>query len=1135
MDATTPPIEPLDALGVTADAKARVEETFTLAARHLDPSLVDVLRILGFDKEFASAQGSHLYDAAGRAFLDFHTGEGFASLGHNHPGVREVLQATLAADLADGVQIHYSALAGMLAEALTERLPAPLEAVFFASTGAEAVDSAMKFARAATGRPCLISCDSSFHGVTLGPLSLVGDDFFKDGFGPLLPGCARVPFGDLDRLEAELRRKDVAAFFVEPIQGREVTLPPDGYLKAAQDLCRRYGTLFVADEIQTGLGRTGKWFALEHWALEPDFVLVGKALSGGYMPVAAMITTRAIYQRAVGALERSYVHQSTYGRNRLSMAAGLATMRIIERDGLVEHTARIGALLRDGLLKLQHSHEMISEVRARGLMIGIELGAPSTRAARVNWRLIHMASEGLFPQLIVIPLHRDHRVITMAAGKNDVIKLLPPLTLSESEANTFLQALDAVLGDCESHSKNWGVVRDIAVATLRRRGTPQKKQPEAMPADSTPCRGTPVDLSRDDVCLVTGASGFIGGRLAQRLASDGHQVRCLVRAGSDTSRLEPLDVEIALGDLRSERSLARAVEGCNYVFTAARSFPTGRPRRRSRRPTCTARAACSRPPSARRSSASSTSAPPTSTAIPTARPIEETHTASGFRNWYAQTKLRAEAEVRRVEAEHSLDVVILRPATVYGPGSSDVVGEIARAMRARNMLLVGGGRAVAGLCYVDNLIDAAVLALAPRSRAGPAFNVSDGLDVTWREFTDGLAEGLGYVQGPVERALLDRERRRLLARARLPLPAQDDRRHHAATALPPSRAGARQQPGLQQPQGARAARLGAACRLCRRARRDARLAAQRVPRAPPEPDRRRGAAERPPRGGRSASVVARVKERDEDGFRPRRRTICWHDAPPRNARPSEARRASEARRECDPGSRGDRPLRRLSDSGARILGLVETSPQSHAGKRVYLAAGNMSTLATDKRGDAALSWATLREAGRVPHQWYDATVRAAFAGPAGTVATRTLWSHTHATVAGVTSALNGRGELIVAWVESQLTRSGTNGAIAVLARWRSRRGRWSAVQTVGRSSTSFSYAHPELAVGPSDEVLLTWNAGTLAGIRQAWRSLARNFARRRSSAIPEGRESLNQRRSSTPKAATHIRHISLQQLAERTA
>jgi acetylornithine/succinyldiaminopimelate/putrescine aminotransferase len=328
----------------------------------------------------------------------------------------------------------------------------------------------MKFARAATGRRRFISCESSFHGVTLGPLSLVGDEFLKEGFGPLLPGCELVPFGDLTRLEAALRKEDVAAFIVEPIQGRTVRLPPAGYLPAARELCRRYGTLFVLDEVQTGLGRTGTWFALEHWGLEPDFVLVGKALSGGYVPVAAMVTTREIYDKAVGTLERSYVHQSTFGRNRLSMAAGLATLRIIERDRLIEHAARMGNLLLDGLQQLQQRYEIIKEVRGCGLMLGIELCAPRSRIGRLRWRLIQMASEGLFPQLIVIPLHRDHGVITMAAGKNDVIKLLPPLTLTEEEAGSFLRSLDVVLADCQGDTgKNWTLVRDIALAAMARK------------------------------------------------------------------------------------------------------------------------------------------------------------------------------------------------------------------------------------------------------------------------------------------------------------------------------------------------------------------------------------------------------------------------------------------------------------------------------------------------------------------------------------------------------------------------------------------------------------------------------------------------------------------------------------------
>lgn len=758
MNADPLPTQATDGLSVVTEALARNGEALSLASRYLDPSLVDLLRILGFDREYVSAQGSYLYDSAGRAYLDFHTGEGFASLGHNHPGVREVLQSVLAADLIDGVQIHYSVLAGMLAEEISRRLPRGLDAVFFASAGAEAVDSAMKFARAATRRPRLLSCDSSFHGVTYGPLSLVGDDFFKEGFGPLLPGCQRVPFGDLRRLEAELRQRDVAAFIVEPVQGRMVALPPAGYLEAAQELCRRYGTLFVVDEVQTGLGRTGKWFALEHWGLKPDFVLVGKALSGGYMPVAAMVTTREIFQKAVGTLERSYVHQSTYGRNRLAMAAGLASMRVIERDGLVQNAARVGRVLSDGIAQLGQRYDLISEVRASGLMIGMELREPDSRWARLNWRLIHMAHEGLFPQLIVIPLHRDHRVITMAAGENDVIKLTPPLTLSESEAHSFLAALDAVLADCQNAGKNWRVVRDIATATIRRNGTHQERpavpaplsgqppgpagKPEQPPADTAARRVRRAGRTGEDFCLVTGATGFIGGHVARRLVDEGYQVRCLVRAESDTSRLDDLKVELAVGDLTDAGSLARAAADCRYVIHCAAlvsDWATGKEVTRIN-------AGGTRDLLAAAAGATAERIVHVSTTdvygYPDTSAVEEDHAPSGFRNWYAHTKLAAEAEVRRAARTQGLETVILRPATVYGPGSADVVGEIASAIRGGHMVLIGHGRANAGLCYVANLVDAVLLALTHDSAPGQAFNITDGLDVTWKQFTDDLASGL---------------------------------------------------------------------------------------------------------------------------------------------------------------------------------------------------------------------------------------------------------------------------------------------------------------------------------------------------------------------------------------------------------
>ena len=565
------------------------------------------------------------------------------------------------------------------------------------------------------------------------------------------------------------------------------------------------------------------WFALERWGLKPDVVLVGKALSGGYMPVAAMVTSRAIYQQAVGTLERSYVHQSTFGRNRLSMAAGLATLRVIERDRLVSHAASMGGVLLEGIAELQRRHELIGEVRGAGLMIGIELQAPRSRKAQLGVRLLRMASEGLFPQLLVIPLHRDHGVITMAAGKNDVIKLLPPLTLSESEARRFLEALDAVLTDSEgAASRNWGVLRDVASATLRRRDAAGVAD-----MDAVPWRGRTVDRSRDDVCLVTGATGFIGGHLTHRLVHEGYRVRCLVRPTSDTSTLEGLDVEVVVGDLTRASTLARAADGCRYVLHGgalvsdwATTQEVTRVNVEGTRNLLEASVGAS---VSRFVHISTTDV----YGYPGGTAIDETYPATRFRNWYAQTKLAAEREVRRAETAHKLDAVLLRPSTVYGPRSIEVVGEIARAIRGGNMFLVDGGRAIAGLCFIDNLIDAVLLALRHEAAPGHAFNATDGLEITWREFTDDLAEGLGCSQVRLERAVLAGRKHRLLARTRLPRATPDDAPEDTAASVAPGGARDGHRPELQQPQGARGARLGAACRLRCRPGGDPRVVARR--------------------------------------------------------------------------------------------------------------------------------------------------------------------------------------------------------------------------------------------------------------------------------------------------------------------
>ena len=270
-------------------------------ARTINPQFVRVLRTIGFDRTWVRAEGAYLFDADGNRYLDMLGGFGMYNVGRNNPRVRAALVEALELETPGSVQLGVTSLPGLLAEALLARTPDRLERVLFTSSGTEAVEAALKLGRAATKRTRVLSADHGFHGLTLGSLSANGNPEFSARFGPLLPGFARVPFGDLDALERELRTEDVALFLVEPIQGKGANLPEAGYLEGAQALCRRYGTLFCVDEVQTGFGRTGKMFAFEHWGLEPDLVPVSKSLSGGYVPVGGRRKWRA---GAHGRLEK---------------------------------------------------------------------------------------------------------------------------------------------------------------------------------------------------------------------------------------------------------------------------------------------------------------------------------------------------------------------------------------------------------------------------------------------------------------------------------------------------------------------------------------------------------------------------------------------------------------------------------------------------------------------------------------------------------------------------------------------------------------------------------------------------------------------------------------------------------------
>ncbi|HTJ01592.1 MAG TPA: aspartate aminotransferase family protein [Methylovirgula sp.] len=426
---------------------AREPERYDLFTTHLNEMMVRVLQTIGYDVGFRSGHGQYLFDRKGDRYLDLLSGWGVFGIGRNHPVLRDALKTVLDADLPNLVQMDVSLLAGLLAERLLKYVPF-LDKAFFCNSGTEAVEAAIKFARSATGRPGIVYCDHAFHGLSYGALSMNGDPTFKDGFGPLLPGCTEVPFNDLAALEKALAKRDIAAFFVEPIQGKTVEIADEMYLRGAQALCRKYGTLFVADEIQTGLGRTGTFFAIEHFGVEPDMVLVAKALSGGHVPVGAVLMRRPIFDKVFNRMDRAVVHGSTFAKNDLAMAAGLATLQVMEQERLVQNAARLGDRLLASFQRFTERYELVKSVRGKGLMIGIEFGAPRSLKLKASWSLLETVKSGLFCQLITIPLFKDHKILVQVAGNNNhVVKLLPALNITDADCDWIERAFDKVIAD----------------------------------------------------------------------------------------------------------------------------------------------------------------------------------------------------------------------------------------------------------------------------------------------------------------------------------------------------------------------------------------------------------------------------------------------------------------------------------------------------------------------------------------------------------------------------------------------------------------------------------------------------------------------------------------------------------------
>jgi ornithine--oxo-acid transaminase len=440
-------------------------EQFALHEAHLNPQLPRVLRTLGFDRTYVRGEGPWLFDDRGERYLDLLSGFGVFALGRAHPSIKAALHRAIDLDLPNMVQMDCALLPGLLAEALCARSGDQLERVYFCNSGAEAVESAIKFARAYTKRSRIVYCAHGYHGLTLGALSLNGGTSFREGFGPLLPDVTEVPFGDLDALRAALAPGDVAAFVAEPIQGKGVYEAPASYWRFAEQACRESGALVVMDEVQTGVARTGSFWCYEQFGIEPDLVCASKALSGGYVPVACVLARDDVFRAVYSSMDRALVHSTTFKQNQLAMVAGLATLAVIDDEGLVEHAHKMGDVWKDRFAPLLERYELLVDVRGKGQMIGLEFGEPESRRLRRWWRLTERIRPAYFAQTIVLPLFRRHRILTQVAADGvNIIKLLPALAVGEEEIDLVVAAFDDVLADAH---RSGGLLFETTAALAR--------------------------------------------------------------------------------------------------------------------------------------------------------------------------------------------------------------------------------------------------------------------------------------------------------------------------------------------------------------------------------------------------------------------------------------------------------------------------------------------------------------------------------------------------------------------------------------------------------------------------------------------------------------------------------------------
>ena len=437
-------------------------------AAHINPQWVRLLDLLEMNVQYKRCEGTELFTSDGRRILDFLSGFCVYNAGHNHPSIIAALKNELDKNGPVMMQSHVPELAGMAAQRLCALSGGQLKRVVFCNSGSEGVEIVIKFSRFYTHRPGLLYCHGAFHGLTCGALSLMGDPLWREGFGPLLPDTEAIPFNDLKALEERLKTRKFAAFIIEPIQAEAgIRLPNENYLKEAQKLCHRFGTLFVLDEVQTGVWRTGPFLAAHHYDVQPDMVVLAKALSGGLVPVGAVLMSENISDAVYSSLKRANIHDSTFGENALSMRAVLATLDVLEGEEWGEKSAILAVNMRERLQKALAPYEMFKTVRGIGMFNAIEWQVPKKFSRKLSFETIKHIHPAIFGEILVMQLFREKGILTQICGNDFMaLKVVPPLVTTPEQIDYFVGSMTEVTDMVHNSDALWSEALGVVTRTI---------------------------------------------------------------------------------------------------------------------------------------------------------------------------------------------------------------------------------------------------------------------------------------------------------------------------------------------------------------------------------------------------------------------------------------------------------------------------------------------------------------------------------------------------------------------------------------------------------------------------------------------------------------------------------------------